>query len=227
MLTRRELLLSVGAFGLPVRYPAQGSTRFGALQSRSPFMDEQDLPGSRARAFAAFRVLLQRSVQRYGPFDWLAAGALPLSGPGPFGSPRQIALHSHSEEVQWLTAFAHSQRMQLTLGAWWSATGHEVAPRLLVFDRDGELRVSPRRALHAVAGLGLELPERPELRYADLTALCRQRRSYGVRIETLAGPPVPPGAMPFAGSGSFIVGPDGRAVAAADRYAEACLVAMI
>jgi len=61
----------------------------------------------------------------------------------------------------------------------------------------------------------------------DLPAMCRQRRSYGVRIEMLTGPSSPPGAASSTPGGSFIAGPDGNVLAAADRQTETCLVAMV
>lgn len=227
MLTRRELLLSVGAIGLPLSVAAHGATRLGALQSRAPFMDENDLCGARARAFAAYRVLLRRSVEQHGPFDWLAGGAFPLSGPGPFRALERVALTKHSEEVRWLSSFARTHRLQLTLGAWWLEPGHEVAARLLIFDRDGGYRARPLYSTGAITGLHFQLPDRHEKPQGDLAAMCQQRRSYGVRIEMLAGPPAPPGAGPSISAGSFIVGPDGIVLAKADVHTEACLVATV
>jgi len=227
VLSRRELLLSVGAISLPMTVTANGATRFGALQSRVPFMDEHDLRGARTRAFDAYRVLLRRSMEQRGPFDWLAGGAFPLSGAGPFRSLEQVALTERSEEVQWFTSFARSHRLQLTLGAWWLKPGVEVTPRLLNFDRDGGFSVHSQCSTRSMSGLHLELPERRDMPQGELTAMCRQRRSYGVRIEMLTGPPSPPGAKASTSGGSFIIGPDGKVLASVDGQTETCLVAMV
>ncbi len=226
MLTRRELLLSVGAMALPLSVAAHGATRLGILQSRSPFMDEHDLRGARARAFAAYRVLLRRSVEQHGPLDWLAGGAFPFSGPGPFRALERVALTERSEEVRWLASFARNHGLQLSLGAWWSEPGQTVVPRLLIFDRDGGYEVRHLHLTAAITGLHFELPQRREVSPGDLAAMCRQRRSCGVRIEMLSGPPAPPGAASTS-AGSFIVGPDGVVLAKADGHTEACLVATV
>ncbi len=111
-LTRRQLLMSAGALGA-VRIPladaatarrvsvASASLRLGLLQSAQPFIDLQDLRGSRQRAFAAFRALLERSATDHPPLDWLAAGAFPLSGPGPFTASvlARFALDANSAEI--------------------------------------------------------------------------------------------------------------------------------
>lgn len=227
MLTRRELLLSMGAFGLPLAVAAKGGTRFGVLQSRAPFIDINDVRGSRSRAFAAFRALLTRSVAQQGRLDWLFAGALPLSGSRAAVPPDQLALDERREEVRWLAAFAREQQLNLALGAWWRAAGNPVQPRLLEFDNEGRLRVQALHASGEVAGVCVERPQRLEARRDGLAAMCRARRSFGVRVVTPGGPLAPPGAVPANDLCSCIVAPDGAVLAAAEPQAEACLVATV
>ena len=235
MLTRRELLLSSGAFILPMTtvmsLPAasNGGLRLGVLQSRAPFIDERDLQGSRERAFDAFRTQLRSSVERHGSLDWLAAGAFVLSRPGPLpaSTVESLALTAQSTEVEWLASFARERGLRLTLGAWWKKSGFDVAPRLLVFESDGAWRSPSMRAMHVLDRVNLHMPVTQSMSHAALAAWCRRRRSCGVRIATLTGPDLPPGARQPAMDGSSIIDAYGVALAIAEPHSETCLVATI
>jgi hypothetical protein len=235
MLTRRELLLLSGAFGLPMTValsaPAarNGRLRLGVLQSRAPFIDERDLRGSRERAFDAYRALLRRSAQQNGSLDWLAGGMFVLSGPGPFPAPtlEYLALTAHSAEVDWLASFAQDHGLRVTIGTWWREPGADVAPRLLVFEPDGVWWPHSTRSIQAFDRVNLQMPATRGASNADLAVLCRRQRSYGVRIATLIGPSSPPGARAPAFDGSTIIDANGVSVAFADPHVETCLVAAI
>lgn len=235
MLTRRELLLLSGAFGLPMTaalsLPAasNGGLRLGVLQSRVPFIDERDLQGSRERAFDAFRTQLRRSVEPHDSLDWLAAGAFVLSAPGPLpaATVESLALTAQSAEVEWLASFARGHRLRLTLGAWWRESGSDIAPRLLVFESDGAWRSQSMRSIHVLDRVYLQMPATQCMSHAGLAAWCRRRRSCGVRIATVSGPDLPPGAREPASDGSAIIDAYGVSRAIADPRAETRLVAAI
>lgn len=235
MLTRRELLLLSGAFGLPLTatlsLPAasNGGMRLGVLQSRAPFIDERDLRGSRERAFDAYRMLLRRSVQQHGSLDWLAGGAFVLSGPGPLPAAtlEYLALTADSAEVEWLASFARDHGLRVTVGAWWREPGADVAPRLLVFESDGAWSSQSARSIQAFDRVNLQMQATRGTSNADLAVLCRRQRSYGVRIATLIGPTSPPGARAPAFDRSTIIDANGDSVAFADPQTETCLVAAI
>lgn len=232
MLTRRQLLLSAGALGLPMAaalplpYAKNGGTRFGVLQSRAPFIDEQDLRGSRQRAFIAYRGLVRRSLEQHGPLDWLVGGAFPLNGPGPRSATvlEQLALSGDSPEIGWLASLAQSERLTLALGVWWRQPRVGVSQRLLVFEQDGQYRSLSSRPVTALEYLHLEMPQSRGTPRFDLAALCLRKRTYGVRIESPTGPLLPPGARAVEFEGSLIIGPDGVVLASANPRIETCLV---
>ena len=237
MLTRRQLLVSAAVLGLPVAAAARtspdlsrGRLSLGLLQSREPFIDPQDIAGSRARAFNAYRVLIQRSLDQQGALDWLAGGAFPLSGPGPFPEPvlKQLALTDSCTEVASLAALARNCRLRLTLGAWWQETGTGAVPRLLVFDGSGQYRTQPPPGNRACDGMQLHMPAWAGVQsMAALAAQCRRQARYGVRIEMLRGPAAPPGARPAMSGGSAIIGPHGKLIAHAGPQAETCVTAEV
>lgn len=234
MLTRRQLLISAAVLGTPVAALAlpdkPGVLRLGILQSRQPFVDANDIAGSRERAFAAYRVLVRRSLDEHGRLDWLAGGAFPLSGPGPF--PRalleRLALTEHSAEVQWLKSLAKTHRLRFTLGGWWRDAEGAVEERLLTVDRHGEWRVSATAERGAPEQLQLHMPARhgmPSL--SGFATECGRQRRYGAWIEMLQGPALPPGVRPPLLRGSAVVGPDGGLLAHAGMQTETCLVAEV
>ena len=236
MLTRRQLLLSAAVISMPVAaamsLPGErrGVLRLGLLQSRQPFMDPHDIAGSRERAFRAYRVLMRRSIEEHGRLDWLAGGAFPLSGPGPFPQPflERLALTEHSAEVQWLKDFARTHRLRFTLGGWWRETGNGIAYRLLMFDDRGQHQALPPSQESVPEAVQLHMPAHcgiPSL--SGFAAECRRRQRYGAWIEMLQGPVSPPGARPAMFRGSAVVSPDGALLAHADIQAESCLVAEV
>ena len=236
MLTRRQLLLSAAAISMPaaaaIALPGapRSSVSLGLLQSRRPFMDPNDVTGSRERAFAAYRVLVRRSLAEQGRLDWLAGGAFPLSGPGPFPQPvlEQLALTPHSAEVKWLKSFAKAHQVSLTLGGWWRDTGTGIAHRQLMFDSAGQCRALPPSEYWAAEGVQLLTPVHPGMpSLSDFAAECSRLHRYGAWIEMLQGPVAPPGALPAMFSGSAVVGPDGGLIAHAGIQEESCLVAKL
>ncbi len=234
MLTRRQLLLSAAVLGtsagiaLPLAAQPNGSLRLGLLQSRRPFVDPYDIAGSRARAFHAYRTLVRRSLNGRSDLDWLAGGAFPLSGPGPFPLPvlEQLALSEHSTEFQWLSKLARAQRISITLGVWWRDSHNHIAHRLLEFDRNGAGQALLPEEYFGAKGIQLHMPEvtsTPSL--AALASQCGRLGLYGAWVEMPQGPVLPPGVPLAAVPGSAIIGPDGRLMAQADSQTEACLVA--
>lgn len=213
---------------LPLPGTQSRERKFGLLQSREPFIDPHDVVGSRDRALVAFRMFVERSLDEYGPLDWLAGGAFPLSGPGPFRQPllQQVALSKDCPEMRSLASLATTHRVRLTLGAWWHDAGTGVAPRLIVFD-GGPWRVLRKPDQRASAGALLQMPASPgnSSLLTDLADQCRQQYRFGVRVETLRGPSTPPGAPTMVVGGSAIISPDGRSIARASPTAETCLVA--
>jgi hypothetical protein len=205
------------------------SVRLGLLQSRQPFIDPHDIAGSRDRAFTAYRVLTQQSIEEHGPLDWLAGGAFPLSGPGPFPEPvlAQLALTQHSAEVAWLESFSKTHQVRLTLGGWWRGTGMGIAYRQLMFDSLGQCRALHPSKQWAAESVQLHMPAHctttPSL--SGFAAECGRLHRYGAWIEMLSGPVAPPGAPPVRLRGSAIVAPDGGLIAHAGTQAESCLVA--
>jgi hypothetical protein len=237
LITRRQLLGSTAVLALPaataLAFPAAPDSRLrlGLLQSREPFMDANDIAGSRARALEAYRLLIQRSLDKHGPIDWLAGGAFPLSGPGPFEARllAGIALSAEFAEVRSLAALARENRLRLTLGAWWREPGIGVVPRLLFFERDGHWRVVLPNQQRPSARVHLRAPETPGTppTLATFAEQCRRRQCHGAWTETLRGPAFPAGAPLPIRNGSAIIAPDGRAVARAGLTAESCLVATV
>lgn len=235
MLTRRQLLLSAAAIGIPVAasipLPLAGEPRnglrFGLLQSRQPFMDPHDIAGSRERAFTAYRVLIRRSLEEHGPLDWIAGNAAPLSGPGPFSQPvlEKLALSEASTEVKWLKGFTEAHRMRLTLGGWWQGAGGGIAYRLLDFDNRGKCRALVPSERWVSEGVQLQMPAHcgtPSL--SGFAAECGRLHHYGAWVEPLQGPAAPPGVPSVLLPASAVVGPDGQLIAHAGRQTESCLV---
>ena len=234
MFTRRQLLVSAAAVGIPVvaagiPLPAgHRGLRLGLLQSQQPFIDLNDIAGSRERAFSAYSVLIRRSLEDKGPLDWLAGGAFPLSGAGPFPPSimKQLALTEGSPEVQSFKSLAKTHRMKLTLGGWWRETGMGFAYRQLIFDGRGEFRallptqqsVSERVQLHLPTHRGS-----PSLR-PGFARQCGHLHRYGAWIEMLQGPAAPPGAQPVMCGGTAIIDPNGELIARASAPTESCLV---
>jgi len=234
VLTRRQLLISAAVLGTPVAALAlpdkPGVLRLGILQSRQPFVDSNDIEGSRERAFAAYRVLVRRSLAEHGRLDWLAGGAFPLSGPGPFPQAllERLALTEHSAEVQWLKSLAQTHRLRLTLGGWWRDTTGGIEKRLLSFDSRGQCRALPTCGREVLERLQLHMPAQhgmPSL--SGFAAECARQRRYGAWIEMLQGPELPPGVRPPLLRGSAVVAPDGGLLAHAGLQAESCLVAEV
>lgn len=235
MLTRRQLLVSAAAIGMPVAAAAvpfpdapRDSLRLGLLQSWQPFMDPHDIAGSRERAFTAFRVLIRDSIAEQGSLDWLAGGAFPLSGPGPFPEPvlAQLALTPHSPETKWLKSFSKAHQVMLTLGGWWREAGTRIAYRQLMFNSFGQCQALQPSEHWAGERVQLRMPARcgtPSL--SDFAAECGRLGQYGAWIETLSGPVAPPGAPPAMLRGSAVVAPDGGLIVHAGTQAESCLVA--
>ena len=194
-------------------------------------MDPHDIAGSRDRAFSAYHSLIRRSLDEHGSLDWLAGGAFPLSGPGPFPAPllEQVALAEHCAEIQSLASLAKVHRLRLTLGAWWRATGIGVVPRLLLFDSGGQWQTLPPSEKSPFESVQLHMPASPgnSSSLAGLAARCRRQRRYGAWIEMMRGPAAPPGACPAMSGGSAIVGPDGGLIARASVSEESCLVAEV
>lgn len=235
MLTRRQLLVSAAAISMPVAGAAvafpdapRSSVRLGLLQSRQPFIDFNDIAGSRDRALTAYRVLIRNSLEEQGSLDWLAGGAFPLSGPGPFPQPilEQLALTQHSAEVKWLKSFAKTQRVKLTLGGWWRETGTGIAYRQLMFDSLGQCQALLPSEHWASESVQLHMPAHYGMAsLSGFAAECGRLHRYGAWIEMLQGPEPPPGAPPAMFGGSAVVGPDGGLIAHAGTQAESCLVA--
>lgn len=236
MLTRRQLLVSSTVLGMPMATAlalpdvSRKGLRLGLLQSREPFMDPQDIAGSRERAFSSYGVLIRRSFDEHPSLDWLAGAAFPLSGPGPFTRPalEQIALTESCAELKSLALLAKARRLKLTLGAWWKASDTSVVPRLLTFDSSGRWRVLPRTENRAFENLQLHLPAgcgSPSL--AGFAEQCRQLNRYGARIEMLRGPTAPPGVRSATGTGSAVISPEGQLLAQADQSDECCLEAEV
>jgi hypothetical protein len=236
LVTRRQLLVSAAAISMPVAaaipWPDEprGRLRLGLLQSRQPFMDPHDIAGSRERAFSAYRVLIRRSLEQQRPLHWLAGGAFPLSGPGPFPGRvlEQLALTERSAEVTWLKSFTRRHRLRLTLGGWWQEPGANAAHRLLTFDGRGQCQVSPPSE-HWV-GESIQLHVSTPRGVSSLPRFARQcgrLHHHGAWIETLQGPVLPPGVRPPMPYGSALVGPDGRLIAHAGAQTECCLVAEV
>ena len=261
MLTRRQLLVSAGLLGsasvslaaaLPLPRAAIGRNglQLGLLQSAQPFIDTQDLAGSRQRAFTAFSLLLQRSADQHPQLDWLAAGALPLSGPGPFPPAvlAQLALDSHSAELAWLADFAGERRLRLTLGTWWRDSATVIKPKasniassalplpvsptpgLLLFEPDGGWQLLPASAaqqLGAEAGLQLHASARWRSDAEQLASRCARLGLFGARIEPACTPAPPPGAHAFNGGATALYAPDGRLIAHADSRGETCVLGQL
>jgi len=237
VLTRRQLLGSVAALGMPVAaampFPVapRGGQKLGLLQSREPFMDPHDIAGSRDRALSAYRLLIQCSLDEHGSVDWLAGGAFPLSGPGPFPAPllEQVALAEDCAELQSLASLAMAHQLRLTLGAWWRETGIGVVPRLLSFNSGGQWQALLPPEKWPSESVQLQLPASPgnPSLLAGLAARCRRQHRYGALIEMMPGPAAPPGARPAMSGGSAIIGPDGGLIARASMSAECCLVAEV
>lgn len=237
MITRRQLLGSTALLALPaataLALPIEPGSRLrlGLLQSREPFVDPHDIAGSRVRALDAYRLMIQRSLGEHGSLDWLAGGAFPLSGPGPFGQRllAGLALSAACAEVQSLAAVAKANRMRLTLGAWWRGPRNGVVPRLLCFEPDGRWQALLPASQRLFARVQPRTPVAPGTTssLAKLAQHCRLRQCYGAWTETLCGPALPPGAPPPVRSGSALISPAGRPIARANIQEETCLVAVV
>lgn len=230
MTTRRQFLLATGVLGTPLAsllpFPAagQGSLRLGLVQVRAPFVDQRDLGGSRARAFTALRVLLQRSLAEQGPLDWLATSALPLSGPLPAGSIGSFALSDDDAEMAWLARFAVEHGLQLELSAWCRDRRCRAALRRLRFEPDGTRSSHPYRAATGPARPGLALDT--EFRPGSDTMLaerCRRYAVYGAGIATCQGPKLPPDVPALHVGTTRFVDPGGRVLAQLSPGDEGCL----
>ena len=218
------------AAAIPLADEPRRGLRLGLLQSRQPFMDPHDIVGSRDRAFSAYRVLIRCSLEEHGSLDWLAGGAFPLSGPGPFPEPvlEKLALSERSPEVKWLRSFAKAHRLRLTLGGWWREPGVGIGYRLLAFDSRGQYRALLPSKHRASENVRLHMPAHGGIRsLSGFAADCGRLHRYGAWIEMLSRPMVPPGARPVMFNGSAVVGPDGGLIAHAVTQAESCLVAEV
>ena len=216
------------AAAIPLPVEPRSGLRLGLLQSRQPFVDAHDIAGSRDRSFSAYRVLVRRSLEEHGRLDWLAGGAFPLSGPGPFPEPilQQLALTQRSPEVKWLKSFSSRHQLKLTLGGWWRETGTGIVYRQLMFDSRGQCRALQPSRRWGSESLQLHMPAQRGIgSLSGFAAECGRLRHYGAWIEVQRGPAVPPGARPAMCQGSAVVGPDGGLIACADTQAETCLVA--
>lgn len=234
MLTRRQLLASSLALGMPITAATPFSRaagrklRLGVLQSQAPFIDLYDLAGSRQRALSAYRVLIRSSLAEHGRLDLLVGGELPLSGPGPFSEDvlEQLALSEQCAEVSAFERLAKAHQLRLTLDVWWRGIGGRVARRLLTFNESGHWHTFEHAAIQLLDGVALHATGRfssPSL--ADLSDECRSHARHGVRIAALHGPAAPPGAVPAFFNGSALVGPDGLLIAQMRTQTETCLLA--
>lgn len=237
MITRRELLGSTALLALPaataLAFPAApgGSLKLGLLQSREPFVDPYDIAGSRGRALDAYRLMIQRSLDEHGSLDWLAGGAFPLSGPGPFPETvlEHVALSEDCPEMRLLSSLAKAHRLRLTLGAWWRDAGIGIVPRLLLFDSGGRWRVLAQPDGRAHSSVLVHMPASPgnPSLIEGVADQCRRQFRFGMWVEMLRGPLAPPGTPPAMLGGSAIIGPDGGLLARASVSAESCLVAQL
>lgn len=225
MWTRREVLVAAGLIGtftaaltaaqrLPAPAGRGAALRIGLLQSAPPFVDGDDLGGSRERAFAALMVQLAQSVSAHARLDWLALGNAPLAAaaPLPASARRAFTFEPHSAETAALRTFARRYCLRLTLGAWWREQGARSEPRLLAFERDGMLST---HRLEVVAGGSAA---------STLCLACARLGLPGAWIEPAADPATAPLASAPLGGGTRLFGVDGRTLASATTQFETCVV---
>jgi hypothetical protein len=224
MWTRRDVLLAgtvlgagasaaplVAALPRPATLRRADLLRVGLLQSVVPFIDPLDLPGSRARAFAALRLLLERSLEQYGDLDWLAAGAFAL-GHAQVTTPASLpalALEPHSDEIRALRLLASRHGVQLSLGAAWRMRGGAIAPHLLLVDRDGALQTQRLRPGPSAAGMAVA---------------CARRGLPGAWIAPARDPALPPPLRSIVGGDTVLLDAASTVIAAAATQAETCVV---
>jgi hypothetical protein len=229
--TRRQFLLATSVLGQPlasvVPLPAlaQPRARLGLLQLHGPFIDEHDLKGSRARAFAALKSLLQRSLEEHGPLDWLATSALPLSGRIHPRLADQLSLKPECDELIWLRRFATEHALSLQLSAWYRDWQGEPAPLMLRFEPNDKNSVQPLRSdigLTRRLGLALDTDLRPG---SDLLLAkrCRRLGLHGAGIVASHGPGLPPGAPATHCGTTRFVDPGGRVQTQLPPGIEGCL----
>lgn len=227
MVNRREVLLAgtlLGAGAVPVvaalprpavpRHP--GRMRVGLLQSVAPFIDPEDLAGSRVRAFAALQCLLERSAESCTGLDWLAAGAFAL-GHDRVVSPAAraaLALTPGAPEIGALRQFAVRHRLQVTVGAAWRARRSPAALHLLLIDAHGELSA---HALQEREGTGCDAD-------AGLAHACARLGLPGAWLAPARDPALAPTLPAITGGDTALLGGDGRVIAAAATQAETCVV---
>lgn len=227
MLTRRELLLAGGVLGagaapfaaaLPRPRAARRPDRLrvGLLQSAAPFIDAADVAGSRSRAFAALRLLLERSLESHDGLDWIAAGAFAL-GHDRVASPAlqaALALTPSSPEIHSLRQLAVRHRVQVSLGAAWQPRRGSIALQLLVLDAQGHLGVEPIR----------DQPVRPGRAVDAMSAACASRGLAGAWLAPARDPALPPTLPAITGGDTALLGRDGGVLAVAATQAETCVV---
>lgn len=224
MWTRREVLLTgtvlgagagaaplVAALPRPAALRSAGKLRVGLLQSAAPFIDPLDLPGSRARAFAALQLLLERSLGHHGDLDWLAAGAFALGQQQMWTQEARaaLALQPDSDEIRALQRLASRHRVQLSLGAAWRMRGGAIAPHLLLVDPSGAVRTQLLRTGTAAA---------------EMAAACARIGLPGAWIAPARDPALPPPLQAVVGGDTMLLDGTGAVIAAAATQAETCVV---
>lgn len=227
MLTRREVMLAGTALGVaaapvfaalprPCASHHAGRLRVGLLQSVAPFIDSADLAGSRARAFAALQVLLERSVESCPGLDWLAAGAFAL-GHDRAASPAAragLALTPDAPEIKAWRQFALRHRLQVTIGAAWQPRRSAASLHLLRIDARGEF------SAHALQ----EQPASGWAAAAGLAGACARLGLPGAWLAPARDPALAPTLHAITGGNTALLGRDGRVLAAAATQAETCVV---
>ena len=205
------------SISVPERAGLRDEVRMGVLETRTPFIDTNDLSGSRARAFNTYRLSIESSLLKQGPQDWLAGAACALSGFGPFATRAlgALALDEQSAEVGSLASLAKAHRLKLTLAAWWRGSDNGITAQMLIFDSNGQLSVQPFQEYCELDGVQLFMPVRRSIPIADIAKLCRQTGSFGVCVEARPATVLPPGAPALPQVGSYVIDPDGRLLARA------------
>ena len=240
MLTRRQLLVSAAVLGTPtaLALPVSGERHHrhrmvGLLQNQRPFVDEHDIVGSKARAYIAFRVLLERSLKDNPEIDWVLGSAFPLTGPGPFpkGMLGQLALFDGAEEIRWLKSLAHDHAVSLSFGAWWRTADGRVTQQLLSFAPDGHFQAHrpghpPVQFIAAPESIRVPEPHRRQT-FAKFAAECGHRCEYGAWVEDLRYPTTLPDVPRGQGPVSALIGPDGQPIVVTESTRESCLVASL
>jgi hypothetical protein len=225
MWTRRQVLVgaglagALGPSGILAVPPAPAGTRtgmlrVGLLQSAPPFVDEADLPGSRQRAFAALRVLMERGADAHPDIDWLVAGpwALAVAGSLSPGARAMLALHPGSAEVLQLRGLVRERALSMTLPAWWRDRDGQVAARVVSVARDGSL------AVHEPGGAMAAWP------HETFRSACARLGLPGACVEPARDPAAAPHVALPVGGGTRLVGANGRTIVAAVTQAETCVV---